>query len=99
MNLFKLAAFGLVAALTLGGCASGLGSRDYSRGQARGAQEVQMGVVVAVRDVKIEGTKTPIGTGAGAVVGGVAGSQIGGGRGSLVGAVVGAVAGGLGGRQ
>jgi len=54
-----------------------------------------MGVVVAVRNVKIEGTKTPIGTGAGAVVGGLAGSEVGSGRGSVVGAVVGAVAGGL----
>jgi outer membrane lipoprotein SlyB len=45
--------------------------------------------------VKIEGTKTPIGAGAGAIVGGVGGSAIGGGRGSIVTAVIGAVAGGL----
>jgi outer membrane lipoprotein SlyB len=45
--------------------------------------------------VKIEGTKTPIGAGAGAVVGGVAGSAVGGGRGSIITAVIGAVAGGL----
>lgn len=95
MNLLKLITLGLFAALTLGGCAGGLGSSDYSRSQARSAQEVQMGVVVAVRNVKIEGTKTPVGTGAGAVVGGLAGSEVGGGRGSVAGAVLGAVAGGL----
>jgi len=95
MNLLKLITLGVLAALTLGGCAGGLGSRDYSRSQARSVQEVQTGVVVAVRNVRIEGTKTPIGTGAGAVVGGLAGSEVGGGRGSVVGAVVGAVAGGV----
>jgi outer membrane lipoprotein SlyB len=56
-----------------------------------------MGVVESVRAVNIEGTKTPVGAGAGAVVGGVAGSTVGGGRGSIVGATVGAVLGGLGG--
>ena len=88
----------LTAALaTLGGCASGTGGKDYSRDQTRAVQEVQMGVVESVREVNIEGTKTPIGAGAGAVVGGVAGSTVGGGRGSIVGATVGAVLGGLGG--
>jgi len=85
------------AMVAIGGCAGGLGSGDYSRGQARTVQEVQMGVVESVREVNIEGTKTPIGAGAGAVVGGVAGSTVGGGRGSVVGATVGAVLGGLGG--
>lgn len=95
MNLFKLAALGLLAALTLSGCASGLGSNDYSRNQARTVQQVQTGVVVEVRNVNIEGTKTPIGLGAGAVVGGLAGSQLGRGNGSIAGAVLGAVAGGF----
>jgi outer membrane lipoprotein SlyB len=58
-------------------------------------QEVRTGVVTDVRIVNIEGSKSPIGTGAGAIVGGVAGSTLGGGRGNIVGAVVGAVAGGL----
>ena len=95
----RIAAFVLLAAAiaVLGGCASGTGGKDYSRGQARTVQEVQMGVVESVREVNIEGTKTPIGAGAGAVVGGVAGSTVGGGKGSIVGATVGAVLGGLGG--
>ncbi len=95
----KLAVFTLIAASSalLTGCPAGLGSKDYSREQARKVQEVQMGIVESVRTVKIEGTKTPIGAGAGAVVGGVAGSTVGSGKGSAVGAAVGAVLGGLGG--
>jgi outer membrane lipoprotein SlyB len=86
---------GFVVMLLLAGCAGGLGSSDYERGQTRGAQEVQMGVVESVREVKIEGTKSGIGSTAGAVVGGVAGSELGGGKGSIVGSVLGAVAGGV----
>lgn len=95
----KIIAFTLFAmvTITLVGCASGTGGKDYSREQARTVQEVQMGRVESVREVNIEGTKTPIGAGAGAVVGGVAGSTVGGGKGSMVGAAVGAVLGGLGG--
>jgi outer membrane lipoprotein SlyB len=44
-----------------------------------------------------EGTKTPIGAGAGAVVGGVAGSTVGSGKGRVLGTALGAVLGGLGG--
>lgn len=93
--LIALAALSCV--LILGGCASGTGGKDYSREQARTVQEVQMGIVESVREVNIEGTKSPVGAGAGAVVGGVAGSTVGGGRGQVVGAAVGAVLGGLGG--
>ncbi len=81
--------------LLRGGCASCLTGDSYSRDEARRVQTVRMGTIEALRPVKIEGTKTPIGGGAGAVVGGVAGSAIGGGRGSIVAAVIGAVAGGL----
>lgn len=97
MNASKLLAAMMVSMLTLTGCASGLGSSDYDRSQARTVQEVQMGVVQAVRYVKIEGTKTPVGTVAGAAVGGIAGSQVGGGSGQIAGAVLGAVLGGMGG--
>jgi outer membrane lipoprotein SlyB len=84
-----------VTVLLLAGCAGGLGSGDYERGQTRGVQEVQMGVVESVREVRIEGTKSGIGGAAGAVVGGVAGSEIGRGKGSVVGSVLGAVVGGV----
>ena len=90
-------AFIAASTLLLTGCPAGLGGKDYSRDQARVAQEVQMGVVEGVREVNIEGTKSAVGAGAGAVVGGVAGSTVGGGRGSVIAATVGAVLGGLGG--
>ena len=79
----------------LSGCASSLAGDTYSRDDARRVQTIRMGSIESLRPVRIEGTKTPIGAGAGAVVGGVAGSTIGGGRGSAVAAVIGAVAGGL----
>lgn len=94
--MFAFAALAVVSTL-LFGCAAGTGGKDYSREQVRTVQEVRMGVVESVREVNIEGTKSPVGAGAGAVVGGVAGSTVGGGRGQIVGAAVGAVLGGLGG--
>lgn len=83
-----------IAALLVA-CASSNSGSVYSRDEARKVQTVRTGVVESVRQVKLEGTKTPIGTGAGAVVGGVAGSSVGHGKGSVIAAVVGAVAGGL----
>lgn len=85
----------LAAMLALGGCASSLTGDTYSRDEARAVQTVRMGTIESLRPVKIEGTKTPIGAGAGAVIGGVGGSGLGGGCGSAVLAVIGAVAGGL----
>jgi outer membrane lipoprotein SlyB len=85
----------LAALLALGGCQSSLTGDTYSRDEARAVQTLRMGTIESLRPVKIEGTKTPIGAGAGAVVGGIGGSGLGGGRGSAVLAVVGAVAGGL----
>jgi outer membrane lipoprotein SlyB len=97
MNRTIATALVVASSLLLAGCPAGLGSKDYSRSQARTVQEVQMGGVAAAREVLIEATNTPIGAGAGAVVGGVAGSTVGSGRGSVVGTTVGAVLGGLGG--
>lgn len=93
--MHKRLSMGVMLILLLTGCASGLGSGDYARGQTRGVQEVQMGTVESVREVKIEGTKTGVGTMAGAAVGGVAGSEIGKGKGAIVGSVLGAVVGGV----
>jgi outer membrane lipoprotein SlyB len=63
--------------------------------EARRVQNVQLGVVESLRLIKIEGTKTTIGSGAGTIVGGIAGSAAGQGKGSAVGAVLGAVGGGV----
>lgn len=92
----KLTLVGALATTALlAGCPASTSGGAYTRDQARQSQEVQLGVVESVREVQIEGTKTPIGPAAGAVVGGVAGSSLGKGKGSTIGAVVGAVAGGL----
>jgi outer membrane lipoprotein SlyB len=85
----------LLVATGLAGCASNLSGESYSRSEARAVQQVEYGVIEQLRPVKIEGTKTPIGSGAGAIVGGVAGSGVGGGRTRTVMAVIGAVAGGM----
>lgn len=84
-----------VLGLGVGGCATGLGGETYSRGEVRRAMTVQYGTVEAVRPVKLEGTKTPVGPLAGAAVGGIAGSSVGQGRGAAIATVIGAVAGGL----
>ena len=81
------------------GCAtpSQTGS-TYHPGEARRPMSVQMATVQALRDVRIEQSQPHgVGTGAGAVIGGIAGSNIGGGRGAAIATVLGAVAGGVGG--
>lgn len=85
----------LLIPLLLAGCASSKSGSSYTRDEARREMSVRTGIVESVREVKIEGTKSPIGPAAGAVTGGIAGSSVGGGRGSAIAAVVGAVAGGL----
>jgi outer membrane lipoprotein SlyB len=87
--------FILMIASLLNACASSNAGDVYSRDEARKIQTIRKGVVESVRTVKLEGTKTPIGTAAGAVIGGVAGSTVGDGKGSAIAAVIGAVAGGL----
>jgi outer membrane lipoprotein SlyB len=92
----KTIVLALAVSVVLGGCAMrGLGGGDYTRGQTRGEQSVRLGVVEAVREVKIDATDTGVGTATGAVLGGIAGSEVGKGRGSVAGAVAGAVVGGI----
>jgi len=87
-----------LAVMALSGCASSLSGSAYSRDQARVAQDVEYGRVEAVRVVAIEGTKSNIGSGAGAIAGGVAGAGISSGTttrtvGALAGAIIGGMAG------
>jgi outer membrane lipoprotein SlyB len=79
----------LVISTGLTGCASDLSGESYSRSEARTVQRVEYGIIDQLRPVKIEGTKTPIGAGAGAAVGGIAGSSIRGGKTGQVMAVIG----------
>lgn len=89
----------IIAILTLsamlGACASSNSGSVYSREEARKVQTVRTGVVESVRQVKLEGTKSPVGTVGGAAVGGIAGSTVGSGKGSAIAAVIGAVAGAI----
>ena len=75
------------------GCVSSRSGKVYSRDEARQVQTVENGTVESVKDVIIEGTKTPIGTGVGAVTGGVLGNTVGSGSGRTIATVVGALAG------
>lgn len=88
-------AFVLLMAGLLNACASSNAGDVYSRDEARKVQTIRKGIVESVRTVKLEGTKTPVGTATGAVIGGIAGSTVGDGKGSAIAAVIGAVAGGL----
>ena len=94
MKTTQLLAIGLLS-LVIGACATSNSGSVYSRDDARKVQTVRTGIVESVRSVKLEGTKTPVGTIAGGAIGGIAGSSIGHGNGSTIAAVLGAVVGGL----
>lgn len=94
MKTTQLLALGLLS-LFLGACASSNSGSVYSRDDARRVQTVRTGIVESVRPVKLEGTKSPVGTIAGGAIGGVAGGSIGHGGVSTIGAIIGAVVGGL----
>lgn len=93
-NILRVAGATVLLVL-LSACASNLQGDSYSRSEARQIQQVQYGTIEDIRLVVIEGTKTPIGTAAGAAIGGIAGSGVGDGKGAAIATVVGAVAGGL----
>ncbi|GAB1232991.1 glycine zipper 2TM domain-containing protein [Ferrigenium sp. UT5] len=93
MNSRLVLALGIVTLLAA--CASGKSGDVYTRDQVRQIQTYRVGIIEGLHEVRIEGTKTPIGGGAGAVVGGVAGSSVGRGKGSAVAGVLGAVVGGV----
>lgn len=85
----------IAGALAMSGCAGSRAGNVYSRDQARTAQTVTWGTVQSVRAVRIEGTRSQVGTATGAVVGGLAGSTVGGGTGRAIAGVGGAVLGGM----
>lgn len=95
MKSMKTISLLFISLALLAGCATSKSGDVYSRDQARREMNVRMGTVESVRTVALEGTKSGVGTVAGAAVGGVAGSGLGGGKGQIVGAVLGAVVGGL----
>ena len=88
-------ALGVAALTAAAGCATNDGPRNYSVRDERVVQTVTYGTVQSVRAVQLDENEAPVGTIAGAAVGGILGSQVGHGAGSAVGAVLGAVGGGL----
>ena len=97
MNIhpFFLLTIATAAVISFSGCAGTSSGSVYGTRQARQEQTVRLGVVESVRQVTIEGSRSPVGAVAGGAVGGIAGSNVGGGRGSTIGSILGAVAGGV----
>ena len=85
----------LVLLVSLGAC-NPPGSDTYSRADMGRVATVMKGKILSMRSVKISGTQSGLGAGAGALAGGVGASGIGnGGRSNTVAAVGGAVVGGV----
>jgi len=89
----------LIAGLALAGCARSLSPDVYSRDEVGSKVEVEDVVILSMRDVDIEGTRSNTGAAAGAVAGGVGGAvAVGRNRGAatlgaVAGAIIGAIAG------
>jgi outer membrane lipoprotein SlyB len=94
LKVWVLSAIVLAIVSLIAGCAQDVSGSSYSRDQTRQVQEVEYGTVESVRQVQIQGSRTPLGAGAGAVAGGIAGSTIGHGKGSALAALGGALLGG-----
>ncbi len=73
-NLLRLMLVLTLSALVLSGCPASMSGAAVTRDQARSAQDVDLGTVVTVREVLIEGTGSGIGALSGAALGGIAGS-------------------------
>jgi outer membrane lipoprotein SlyB len=90
--------------LTLAGCAntSPYSGNVYSGNQAKAAQSVTFGTITALRQVQIQADSRAgglIGTGGGAVIGGLLGNQVGGGSGRTLATAAGVIAGSLAGSK
>jgi len=86
----------VVLALAMAACVPVPGPNVYGPGQAARVQSVEFGVVDSVRDVRIAGYQTGVGTVSGAMVGSIAGSYAGGSwNANAVGSIIGAILGGV----
>lgn len=87
-----------ISALTLAGCAntSPYSGNVYTGDQAKTAQSVTLGKITALRQVQIQADSRAgglLGTGGGAVIGGLLGDQVGGGSGRRIATAAGAIGG------
>ena len=94
-SLVYVLALAAVATTVSTGCVESQSGNVFSRDEARQAAEVYEGVVVDVREGKIEGSQSGVGAIGGGAMGGAVGSTIGGGSGNVVATVGGALAGAL----
>lgn len=85
----------LIVSVFLSACASSKSGKAYSRSETQRVQSVEYGTVIAIEEVLIEGTKTPVGAAAGTVAGGIIGAGSADSSGDRVRGVVGAVVGGV----
>lgn len=98
MNRIPLFVFASLSVLMVG-CTSleSLSGDSYSRTSTRQAQSVELGTIISIDVVTIEGTSGTAGSIGGGLLGAAIGSNVGGGNGRLVGAAVGGIAGAAGG--
>jgi len=96
MKLVTSAAAALLAvsAAAIGGCATS-SPQDYSYSEARSVENVAYGTVESVRPVRLSEDHAGVGTGVGAVIGGLVGNTLSHGNGRAVTTVLGALGGGL----
>jgi outer membrane lipoprotein SlyB len=83
------------AALSLTAACATPGPDSYSQREVGASESVSYGTVESVRPVKLNEDHAPVGTIAGAAVGGLLGNQIGHGGGRGIATILGAVGGGL----
>ncbi|HEX9783157.1 MAG TPA: glycine zipper 2TM domain-containing protein [Opitutaceae bacterium] len=95
----KILILAAVTSLAATGCTSTGGRTVYTRSQINQAHRIELGTVVGVRRVVIDGESTQIGLYGGGAVGAIGGSQVGSGAGSALGGVAGGVAGMVVGRE
>ncbi|KJZ14065.1 MULTISPECIES: glycine zipper 2TM domain-containing protein [Halomonas] len=93
-----------LSVVVLGGCTATnqYSGNVYSGNQAQTAQNVQFGTITALRRVQIQGESSAggiLGTGGGAVIGGLLGNQVGGGSGRTIATAAGAIGGAVAGNQ
>jgi outer membrane lipoprotein SlyB len=90
-----IAAMLATSALAVTGACSSFGAQDYNYSEARSVQSVAYGTLESVRPVRLDEDHSLVGTGVGAVLGGLVGNTLGGGNGRAATTVLGAVGGGL----
>jgi len=83
-----------VISLSLTACAPNISPDTVSASNANDIQSAVEGTVISKRNVTVKGDNNLLGTGIGALAGGVAGSTIGGGKGKTLATIGGAVLGG-----